>query len=591
MRVNLSFQSRVLTGCLLVVVCTLVFIAFLAESWWRDRLISGLKQSLNQHLVLFAEIVAHGLPKEATVRESDRLAEYLGRLLPNLRITFIGVDGVVKGDSEIPVGQVVSLENHLTRPEVADALKLGHGESIRYSTTLNVDLLYVARRFDGPKGPLMVIRAALPLSEVQKSLAQIRLRILTALLLAVLLSLAAAYLVSRGISRPLKDLARTAGAIADGDLSRRFLRLPPHEIGDLGRAFNQMAEELQGQIEGVTKVRDRLEAVLAGMVEGVLLLDQKGKVLLANRALCRMLDVPDPVGGRVFEAIRNPELLDALRKVREGQLHVSGEITSQSLPARYLEMEVVRLAGPESEAEVVAVLHDITQRKRTEKMRRDFVANVSHELRTPLTAIRGSAETLSDGALNNPEDARRFLAMIKRQTLRLEQLATDLLELAHLEAGLGRPEKEKIDAVELARGVLGAMGGLASTRQVELTAELPAEEIIFWAERRHVEQALTNLLDNALKYTKAGGRVTLGLSRADREIRFVVADTGIGIAPEHLDRIFERFYRVDRDRSREMGGTGLGLAIVKHVAKTHNGRVEVESRPGQGSTFRLILPA
>ena len=322
-----------------------------------------------------------------------------------------------------------------------------------------------------------------------------------------------------------------------------------------------------------------------------MLIDQKGRVLLANEALRGLLEITDPVGRHVSEAIRNPELLQALKAAREGQPHISGEITTQALPARYLEVEVVRLSGQDSRVEVVAVLHDITQRKHAEQMRKDFVANVSHELRTPLTAIRGSAETLADGAAQNPSHAQHFLQMIVRQTTRLEQLASDLLELAHLESGRKQPDLEEIDAVELGKSVLTAVSELAVSRGVELKKDLPSKSIIFSADRRQVEQALTNLLDNALKYTPEGGRVTLALEEEGGEIHFLVRDTGIGISQEHLPRIFERFYRVDRNRSREMGGTGLGLAIVKHVAQSHKGRVEVDSKPGEGSVFRLILPS
>ena len=590
MKPRLSFQSRVLLGCLVVVLCTIMMVGVLAERWWRDQLVSRVKQSLNHELILLADIVGKRYHADESLAQSDLLAKGLGKILPNTRVTLIAPDGKVLGDSQVPASQVASLENHKARPEVIESLKHGQGMSIRYSSTLDTDLFYAARLIDGSDGPRLIIRAALPLSDVEKLLAQTRTRILWAVLLGIALSVVAAYLVSRTISRPVKELTETAGAIASGDASRRFFHYPSNEIGELGRAFDRMADKLQSQIEDVTKGRDRLEAVLRGMVEGVLLIDQTGRVLLANEALRGLLEITDPVGRHVSEAIRNPELLQALKEAREGELHISREITTQTLPARFLEIEVVRLPGQDSRVEVVAVLHDITQRKHAEQMRKDFVANVSHELRTPLTAIRGSAETLADGAAQNPKHAQHFLEMIIRQTTRLEQLASDLLDLAHLESGRKQPEMEEVDAVELGKNVLSAVSELASSRGVELKRDLPAKPVMFSGDRRQLEQALSNLLDNALKYTPQGGHVTLYVKDAGEEIHFLVRDTGIGIAKEHLPRIFERFYRVDRNRSREMGGTGLGLAIVKHVAQSHKGRVEVNSKPGEGSVFCLMLP-
>ena len=332
MKFRLSFQSRILAGCLLVVLCTLIVVAVLAERWWREQLVNRVKQSLNHELVLLTDIVGNRFQPQQPLIQSDLLAKRLGRLLPNTRVTLIAPDGKVLGDSQVPASQVASLENHKSRPEVIEAIKRGQGQSIRYSSTLDTDLFYAARLLDGPDGPRLVIRAAIPLSDVEKLLAQTRTRILWAVMLGVALSLAAAYLVSRTISRPVKELTETAGAIAAGDTSRRFFHYPPNEIGELGRAFDQMADKLQNQIEDVTKGRDRLEAVLRGMVEGVLLIDQKGRVLLANEALRGLLEITNPTGRHVSEAIRNPELLQALKAAREGELHISGEITTRLYP-------------------------------------------------------------------------------------------------------------------------------------------------------------------------------------------------------------------------------------------------------------------
>jgi two-component system phosphate regulon sensor histidine kinase PhoR len=341
-----------------------------------------------------------------------------------------------------------------------------------------------------------------------------------------------------------------------------------------------------------------MEAVLQGMVEGVLVIGVGGEVLLANQALLKLLGISSPQGQPLTSTIRNPELLSALKDIRQGPGHLSREISTQTTPPRHLMLEMVRLAGQETMVEVVAVLHDITERKRTEKMRKDFVDNVSHELRTPLTAIRASAETLRDGALGQPEQAARFVEMILRHTRRLEELSRDLLQLAQLEAGLASPQTEIVSSADIARRAVETLREPAARRGVELSLSLPARPPALPAVRRLLEQAVVNLLDNAVKYcagpTIPGApacQVTLSVESRPPEVVIAVSDNGPGIAPEHVDRIFERFYRVNRERSRELGGTGLGLSIVKHVAQAHGGRVEVESRLGRGSTFRIILPA
>jgi two-component system phosphate regulon sensor histidine kinase PhoR len=353
-----------------------------------------------------------------------------------------------------------------------------------------------------------------------------------------------------------------------------------------------MADHLQEEIEAVTRARDRLEAILRGMVEGVLVTDADGRVTQANLALREMLSRnTNPLGRKPSEVFRNADLIEAFQTVSTGVHHANLEIRTLGKSPKTLEVELAALPGEGSRSGVVAVFHDITERKHIEEMRRDFVANVSHELRTPLAAIRGAVETLLDGALDDKKFNRKFTEVIERHVHRLEDQVMDLLELARLESGEVPPQYEQVSAKSLADAALGAVRELAASRGVELSGEVPDPAPSLKGDRRHLEQAIINLLDNAVKYTEPGGKVALSVEAVDSEICFTVADNGIGIPPEHQNRIFERFYRVDKDRSREMGGTGLGLAIVKHVVQSHGGRVELESFPGRGTTFRLILPA
>ncbi|MFH1061095.1 MAG: ATP-binding protein [Pseudomonadota bacterium] len=592
MRLRSSYQARILGGCLLVVLCTLLAVGVLLQRSLGGRILSQAQDGLENQLALVKELVRGRWRPGQDIDATQALARELATGL-NLRLTLIEPQGRVVGDSGVERPGLDHLENHAHRPEVRQALAEGLGASVRFSTTLDVNLLYVAGLVGEVSHPGLVVRLALPLADLDRTLSRVRRLVLGAVLLGALLSIGVAYLVAHNVSRPLKDLTDTVQVIAAGNLAARVRRYPRHEVGELGRAFDTMAESLQQKIEDITRARDRQEAILGAMVEGVMLVDPNGYILLANQALVRLLNLRrDPLGCTPLEMLRNPELQEAMRAVLGGEPHASREIRVLGPGTRHLEVQVARLSsnGPQTGG-AVAVFHDITERKRVEKMRREFVANVSHELRTPLTAIKGSAETLLDGALDSPQYARHFVEMIERHTQRLQHLVEDLLDLASIESGEAAPQKEIFSAADLADVALSTVSELAAHKSVELVRELPSPPPNLNADRQQLEQAVLNLLDNAVKYSQDGGRVVFGVQQDGDKIIISVSDNGPGIAAEHLPRLFERFYRVDRDRSRQQGGTGLGLAIVKHVTQAHGGRVEVDSHPGRGSTFRLVLPA
>ncbi|MFH1091837.1 MAG: ATP-binding protein, partial [Pseudomonadota bacterium] len=481
--------------------------------------------------------------------------------------------------------------NYVHFPEISQVLAEGRGWNLRPGDAEGHSFLYLAESLGRPGPPLLIFRIAVPMKNLEENLGLVRRLIIWASFLGVLLSFGAAFILAHQIFRPVKELTRTALNISAGDFSQRLRRYPRHDLGDLGRAFDRMADHLQEEIEAVTRARDRLEAILRGMVEGVLVTDDTGRITLANRALGELLGLSaSPVGRRPSEIFRNADLIEAIQQVQRDKPYESLEIRTLGRNPRTMEVEVAALPGQGPLAGVVAVFHDITERKRLEEIRRDFVANVSHELRTPLAAIRGAVETLLEGALDDPKVSRKFTQIVERHVRRLEGLVLDLLELARLESGDSGEQRNEIALAGLAENSLAAVADLAAARNITLKKNIPTEPLYIPGDQRQLEQALVNLLDNAVKYTDAGGLVTLSAAKDERMVHLKVSDTGPGIPAEHIPRIFERFYRVDKNRSRELGGTGLGLAIVKHVAQVHGGRVEVDSFPGRGSTFTLILP-
>lgn len=407
-----------------------------------------------------------------------------------------------------------------------------------------------------------------------------------AAILAVGFAAALAALLGRWVSSPLGEMARSADRLASGDLSVRTRARREDEIGALGRALDRMADQLEDRFTRVREEEARLRAMLDAMVEAVLVTDREGRVVLSNAAFGRLAD-GDPIGRRVIEAVRSPELHEAVQRAIGGSGgRVQVEVASARAP-RTLRATVSPL--PETRG-AIAVLHDVTELERANAIRRDFVANASHELRTPLTSIRGFAETLQSGALDEPKIAKRFVSSIVENSVRLSRLVDDLLELSRSESPHVDYELEPVSIREVASKVLRALEAQALEKNVTLALELPDGDVWARAELRALEHVIVNLADNGIKYTPAGGRVTVRATKQGALAVLEVEDNGQGIGAEHLPRIFERFYRVDPGRARQQGGTGLGLAIVKHLVLKMEGEIKVQSRMGKGTTFRVELP-
>jgi two-component system phosphate regulon sensor histidine kinase PhoR len=539
-------------------------------------------------------IVARALlAREGDLRAAaDPLADRLGREL-RVRVTVIAADGTVLGDTDLDGEALRTVENHSDRPEVKAALARGDGRSVRYSHTLGRDLLYVAIRLDPADPSQGVVRLAVPLDEVQRARSAVRGPVAAAALAAVLLAAGLGVLASGRLVRRLERLSRTAAGLAAGNPGARFRPGRKDEMGDVERALHRMADQLDERLALLLRERNEMRTVLHGMVEGVLLTDATGRILLANAAFERIFDAPPPLEGlRPLEAARVPGLQFAIEAALEAETPLSREIEVRRGPQeRVLHASLAALRGDDGAVVgAVAVFHDVTELKQLEQARREFVANVSHELRTPLTAIKGYAETLLHGGLADPDSAAEFVRVIDRHAERLRLLIEDLLDLAAVEQGRARLDLLPTSAAEAAAQAVGVVRPAAEAKGQTLRIDVPESLPDCLADRDRLAQVLINLLDNAIKFTPAGGRIGIE-ARADGDrLEIAVRDTGPGIPQEDLGRIFERFYRVERSRDRREGGTGLGLAIAKHLVQAMDGSLEATSAPGAGSTFRVTLP-
>jgi two-component system phosphate regulon sensor histidine kinase PhoR len=509
----------------------------------------------------------------------------------------VGVDGQVLADSE---ADPAAMPNHNTptRPEVQTALNGGLGQVARYSDTLKMRMLYVAIPvLNGDRQVTAVVRTALPLTQVDSKLHAMTRRIVLGTLIVALAVALLGLVVSRSISGRMRDIKRGAERFAGGDFAHEIHVSTADEIGDVAVGLNAMGRQLSETIQTITEERNEREAVLAGMTEGVLAVDGQERVITINAAAARLLGVePRQAQGRsIQEVVRNPELQMFVAAVLAGEEPVEGDVVVHSEhEPRDLRVHGAQLkegGGAGDGRGAVIVLNDITRMRHYESIRRDFVANVSHEIKTPVTTIKGFAETLLDGALDDRHDAERFSRIIVGQADRLSAIIEDLLSLSSLESGSegATVSLERGSIRDVLQVALEVCEMKAAARHITLTLSC-ADDLYAEINPPLLEQAVVNLVDNAVKYSPEGSSVDVSAAVEAAGLAIKVKDAGRGIGREHLTRLFERFYRVDRARSRDMGGTGLGLSIVKHIAVAHGGWVAVESTLGLGSTFSITLP-
>ncbi len=518
----------------------------------------------------------------------EALAVELGRRA-HARVTLIGADGTVLGDSSVPLGDLGLVENHADRPEVKEALRSGRGTDRRHSATVGRDLLYMAVPFRHGGRPAGVARLALPLVDVDAAIGRLERAMGIAAAIALAVAALMASLAAHFASRGARALTVTARRMAEGDLETRSPPLAGDEFAELGRALDQLARSLSSSLGDLRAERDRLGGVLEGMQEGVLLLGADRKVALVNPALRAMLLLrDDAVGKTPLEVIRHAELKQLLDDAASAGAPALREIELGGLKPRRLLARAAPIGG--GARSLLAVFVDVTELRRLETLRRDFVANVSHELRTPVTAIQSAAETLEGAFRRDPEAAAQFVDIILRNATRLRDLVEDLLELSSIESREYRVSAEPLQLGPIALGVVGLFRERAEKKQIRLACELPELLPKIAADRRALEHVLGNLVDNAVKYCGSGAEIVVRAEPNAGGLRVSVDDTGPGIDARHLPRLFERFYRVDTGRSRDLGGTGLGLSIVKHLVEAMGGAVSVESDVGQGSHFGFTLP-
>jgi two-component system phosphate regulon sensor histidine kinase PhoR len=575
---------------LALLLSVLLAVDFLAEralrsSYERDAYqqlaaISRIDPLQSAHLAQFPPV---------TLEDSQALRNWVKEAARSgVRVSVITTTGEVIADSQV---EVSSMENHADRPEVRQALLSGTGRATRESVSQKRPMLYYAVREDLPGSAPAVVRFSLPVESANEALAHFRRVVLLWSLLILAVAGAVSMLVSRRFTGRIERLREFSRRVAEGD----FRPLSADGTGDtleaLGHSLNQTASRLDRTIHTLTEERNLSSAILGSMVEGVAVVSGAERLVFANPGFAEILglDVPPVSGSALLEVVRQTELIEAVRRVLGGEPRVESEIVTGTLRQHFFAATVAAVRAGETSGAVL-VLHDITELRKLERIRRDFVANVSHEFRTPLTAIQGFAETLLGGAVDDPQNRDRFLGIILEHARRLARLTEDLLKLSQMDADRLELELRRASVSQLIESCYETARHRASEKELSLFLDVPPRLPDVLVDPRRVQEVLQNLLDNAIQYTLPEGKITLSAEAAGDEVIFTVSDTGIGIPRVDQPRIFERFYRVDAARSREAGGTGLGLAIAKHLVEVHDGRLWVESEVGVGSSFHFSVP-
>jgi two-component system phosphate regulon sensor histidine kinase PhoR len=570
-----SIFLKVFGGYLLVILIFTVLIFVLSSGLIRSFYVDTLSRDL-ENLGRSLKLKVIPLLEENRYPELDAFVKKFGKGI-NTRITVIDKEGVVLADSD---EDPKIMENHKFRPEVYRALGGNVGESLRFSKTVKEEMLYIGLPVEKNGEIWGVLRVSLYVKDINLLFSSLRKNIWRIVLLITFVSLFAAFLFSRSLSNPIRELSNASRQIASGDFNAKVFLKKRDELRELAESFNFMTEEMKTLFAELSRQKEELNTIISSIVEGLLALDKEGKILLSNESFKNIVQ-SGPVEGKYYwEVVRKPEFGELIKKVQKEKKNYTEEI---ALDERIFLCSATFLPPRE---EMVITLHDLTEVKNVEKIKKDFIVNVSHELRTPLTAIKGFVDTLEE---EFGDRGQNYLEIIKRHTDRLINIVKDLLLLSELEERDFKIEVEKINIKELIGNILKIFEPKLKDKNLNVELEAGDDLPLIEGDSFKLEQLFINIIDNAVNYTEKG-KISISMKKEDRNISIEIRDTGIGIPKEHLSRIFERFYVVDKSRSKRLGGTGLGLSIVKHIALLHNGEVRVESIPGKGTKFTVLLP-
>lgn len=585
-----TFRKRVFLSYLLVIAVPFALAAATLNRWIEKSSRDEIRDSLLKQALLIDMQIRNTQISPFNSAGLQQLAlDVAGKI--RARVTIVALSGRVLADSDTPTERLGLLDDHSGRPEIRAAFSDGIGESVRYSSTTKTRMMYLAVPIKSSGTVAGAVRLSLPMIRVERILAATRGTIMASAAFAVLLALLLGGMLARSLLQPLGRIIYTSRKFASGDFSARVFGEADDEIGALAATLNTMAQDIQDKVGRIEIQNQKLRTIFQSMVEGIVVVDKRTAVQTVNQAVEKIFGfAAKDVQNRLFlEVIPNTDLADIVMRVLKEGKYMFQELTLLRPADRVLQVNGAPIFEDGRVSGCLLVIHDITELRKLEKVRSDFVANVSHELKTPLTSIKGFVETLLDGAVDDTKHARAFLQIIQEHTNRLNNLINDLLDLSYIESRAAGIDKKEICLRELVDGVVVGFGAQMKRKGVYVNVDIP-KGLKLSVDPGKIEQVFTNLIDNAIKFNKPGGTVYVKYTDEGRRGKVTVIDTGAGIPEKDLPRIFERFYRVDKARSRELGGTGLGLSIVKHIVELHGGAAGVESTEGLGSKFWFTLP-
>jgi two-component system, OmpR family, phosphate regulon sensor histidine kinase PhoR len=578
-----SFQWRIAIPFIIVIVVCMGVLGIYLTNSVRNSQLENLRFQLEQEAKITAEATLPSLTGQGD--SPDVLAKKLGKEI-DTRITIIAPDGTALGDSD---ENPATMENHASRPEVKSAVSSGLGESTRYSTTLNEQMMYVAVPITSQGKLLGIARVALPLTAVENSVGHMTRVIMLATLIITVLAILSAWFIARATTRHVRQLTKASKKIASGQLGQKINVSTKDEIGQLAQAFNEMSSNLKTMMEAISSEKNKLVNVLNNMSDGVIMTNAEGNIMLANPAAGRLFGFKeaDGINKPLIEVVHDHEVDEILKQCIKTGRQQSTQFES-GIARLFLRAIAIPLYSQDRSSGALVLLQDLTELRNLQTMRRDMIGNISHELRTPLAGIKAMVETLQNGAIDDKEATRNFLSRIESEADRLTQMVGEITQLSRMETGKAELRMESVNLNTLIDGALAEMNPLAEKHHVTLLKELSTDLPSVQADKDRIRQTIINLVHNAIKFNKPAGKVTVATSYDSKSVTVSVSDTGIGISKENLTHVFERFYKADKARAG--GGTGLGLAIAKHTIQAHGGDIHVQSEEGKGSALTFSLP-